>query len=127
MNSEFEEVFKERYPNIQVVYDYFHIVKYLNEKIIAIIRIDEQQSLMDEGNYEAAKSLNKTRYILTSNKSTLEKKDEEVKKNKVIIKGSKLFNNQEITRKGNYIEYYENLINENEMVKHTNEIMGICE
>lgn len=43
MNSDFEEAFKEKCPNIKIVYDYFHIVKNFNEKVIGQVRKDEQK------------------------------------------------------------------------------------
>ena len=65
MNSDFEEAFEEKCPWIQVVFDYFHIVKNFNDKVVSEVRKDEQRRLYEEGNIEAAKALKKTRYILT--------------------------------------------------------------
>lgn len=76
MNSDFQEAFEERCPHIQPVFDYFHIVKNFNEKVISAVRKDEQKRLSEEGNEEAAKALKRTRYILTSKRSTLQSKDE---------------------------------------------------
>ena len=47
MNSDFEEAFKEKCPNIKIVYDRFHLVKHLNETI-GDIRKDEQSRLKNE-------------------------------------------------------------------------------
>lgn len=116
MNSDFEEAFVQKCPHIKIVFDYFHIVKNFNEKVISEIRKDEQQRLKEEGNEEAAKALKKSKYILCSNRKTLQNKDEEVRKDKVISKGSALFNKDQITRKGNYEERYNNLIKENELL-----------
>ena len=77
MNSDFQEAFEDRCEWIQPVFDYFHIVKNFNDKVVSEIRKDEQRRLFEEGNIDAAKALKKTRYILTSNRSTLRKKDEE--------------------------------------------------
>ena len=63
MNSDFEEAFEELCPHIQPVFDYFHIVKNYNDKVVSEVRKDEQRRLISEGNFEAAKSLKKTRYI----------------------------------------------------------------
>ena len=60
---------------IQPVFDYFHIVKNFNDKVVSEVRKDEQKRLYEEGNVEAAKALKKTRYILMSKRSTLQKKD----------------------------------------------------
>ncbi len=115
MNSDFEEAFKEKCPHIKIVYDYFHIVKNFNEKVISEIRKDEQKRLENEGKEEAARRLKRTRFILTSNVDTLKKKDEEAKNNKVISKGSTLFNKSEVKRKGGNLDKYNALINENEL------------
>ncbi|SCW82932.1 Transposase [Lachnospiraceae bacterium C10] len=84
-------MFEEKCPWIQPVFDYFHIVKNFNDKVVSEVRKDEQRRLLDEGNIEAAKALKKTRYILMSNRSTLQKKDADAVSERIIHKGSKLF------------------------------------
>lgn len=116
MNSDFEEAFEEKYPHIQPVFDYFHIVKNFNDKVIGNVRKDEQKRLMDEGDIEAAKSLKRTRYILTSSRKTLARKDQEAEDEKVLSKGSDLFNTKDVKRKKGYVEKYENLLKENELL-----------
>ena len=64
MNSDFEEAFKEKCPHIEIVYDYFHIVKNFNEKVVAEVRKDEEKRLKDEGNIEGAKMLKGSKYWL---------------------------------------------------------------
>lgn len=115
MNSDFEEAFKEKCPHIKIVYDYFHIVKNFNDKVVSEIRKDEQNRLIAEGDQEAAKKLKKTRFILFSSEDTLKKKDQEVSEEKILSKGSTLFNKQEVKRKGNYYDRYLKLVNENEL------------
>ncbi len=102
MNSDFQEAFEERCPDIQVVYDHFHIIKNFNEKVISEIRKDEQRRLLEEGNKEAAKALKGSRYILMSKQSTLEKKDKEAINGKIIQKESKMFGVPEIKRTEGY-------------------------
>jgi len=70
MNSDFQEAFEEMCPHIQPVFDYFQIVKNFNGKVINEVHRDEQRRLIEEGNEEGAKSLKKTRYILTSSCET---------------------------------------------------------
>ena len=113
MNSDFEEAFKIKCPNIKIVYDRFHIVKHLNETI-GDIRKDEQSRLKNEGDIGGYKSLKKCRYILTSSMKTLEKKDKEAEENKIISQGNELFKKPNIIRKGVYRERYETIINNNE-------------
>ena len=115
MNSDFEEAFKEKCQHLKIVYDYFHIVKYLNEKVISEIRKDEQNKLIELGDEEAARKLKRTKFILFSSEETLKKKDQEVKDGKVISKGNDLFNKSEVVRKGNYYDRYLKLVNGNEL------------
>ena len=74
MNSDFQEAFEEKCPWIQPVFDYFHIVKNFNDKVVSEVRKDEQRRLYEEGLMEEARAL-KTRYILMSSRSTLQAKD----------------------------------------------------
>ena len=116
MNSDFEEAFEEMCPHIQPVFDYFHIVKNFNDKVVSEVRKDEQRRLISEGNFEAAKSLKKTKYILMSNRSTLQKKDKEATEGRVIHKGSHLFGTENIVRKAGYESKYDQLISENKLL-----------
>lgn len=116
MNSDFQEAFEEKCPHIQPVFDYFHIVKNFNDKVVSAVRKDEQRRLYEEGNIEAAKALKKTRYILFSSRETLQRKDQEAKDSKVISKGSSLFNIPEVTRKEGYEAKYDELLHENELL-----------
>ena len=116
MNSDFQEAFQEKCGHISIVYDYFHIVKNFNEKVVSEVRKDEQKRLADEGNTEAAKALKKTKYILTASRKTLQKKDKESSENKVIRKESQLFKTPVVTRKGNYETKYDELISENKLL-----------
>lgn len=116
MNSDFQEAFEERCPHIQVVFDHFHIVKNFNEKVVKRVRIDEQERLMEEGDTDAAKALKHSRYILTSNRSTLQKKDAEAAEGKVLRKGSDLFGTDAVVRKGGNEERYDELLKQNKLL-----------
>ncbi len=76
MNSDYQEAFEQRCCHIQVVFDYFHIKKNLNEKVIGAVRKDEQRRMIAEGDEEGAKLLKGSKYILTSSRETLRRKDE---------------------------------------------------
>lgn len=115
MNSDFEEAFIEKCPHISIVFDYFHLVKNFNEKVVNVTRKSEYKRLIDEKRYEDAEIFKKSKYIVTSSIETLRKKDLEVLKNKTISKGSDLFKTPEIIRKGNYEEKYNKIIKENEL------------
>ena len=87
-----------------------------NDKVISEVRKDEQRRLYEEGNVEAARALKKTRYILMSNRSTLQKKDDEATANRVVHKGSSLFKTEDIKRKGGNEAKHDSLLNENKLL-----------
>ena len=115
MNSDFQEAFEERCPHIQPVFDYFHIVKNFNEKVIGAARKDEQKRLIEQGDENAAAALKKTKYILTSSKKTLQRKDEEAAAGRVVSRGGTLFARQTILRNPGYVDRYDALIHENKL------------
>ena len=116
MNSDFQEAFEDTCDWIQPVFDYFHIVKNFNDKVVSEIRKDEQRRLYEEGNIDAAQALKKTRYILTSNRSTLRKKDKEAAEGKILRKGSNLFKTEDVIRKGGHEARYDELLLENKLL-----------
>ena len=116
MNSDFQEAFEEKCPHIQPVFDYFHIVKNFNDKVVSEIRKDEQRRLYDEGNFEGARQLKRSKYILTSSRKTLQKKDQEARDGKVISKGSEMFCKEEYRRKEGYEARYDDLLKENKLL-----------
>ena len=116
MNSDFQEAFEERCPHIQPVFDHFHLVKNFNDKVVSEVRKDEQRRLYEAGDIEAAKALKKTRYILMSKRSTLQKKDQEAEAGRVIHRGSPLFGTANVVRKSGYEEKYDSLLRENALL-----------
>lgn len=119
MNSDFQEAFEERCPHIQVVFDYFHIKKNLNEKVINEIKKDEVRRLIAEGRAEEAASLKRTKYILCSSRETLASKDKKAAETESSSRdaGPGLFEGGE--RKvfhGGNMERYENLIGSNKLL-----------
>lgn len=116
MNSDFQEAFEDRCPHIQTVFDYFHIVKNFNDKVVGQIRKDEQRRLIAEGDEQAAKSLKGSRYILTSSKQTLARKDQEAEDGKILSKGSSLFSKEQVVRKDGHLARYEDLIRQNKLL-----------
>jgi len=116
MNSDFQEAFEELCPHIQPVFDHFHLIKNFNDKVVSAVRKDEQRRLYAEGNIEAAKGLKKTRYILMSKRSTLQKKDRDAAETRVVHHGSILFNTPDIVRKVGYEEKYDTLLRENKLL-----------
>ena len=107
---------EERCPDIQIVYDHFHIIKNFNEKVVSEIRKDEQRRLIEEGDEEAAKSLKGSRYILMSKRSTLARKDEEAKEGKILQQACPLFGVPEVKRSEGYQSRYRDLIDQNQLL-----------
>ena len=118
MNSDFSEAFLDRCPHLKIVYDYFHIVKNFNDKVVSAVRKDEQKRLIEKGDIEGAKSLQRSKYILMSNLDTLRAKDEEAKAGKVIRKGSELFKSEPVTRKDFQLARYYRITAQNELLFH---------
>lgn len=116
MNSDFQEAFEERCEWIQPVYDHFHIVKNFNDKVVSAVRKDEQRRLHEEGRDEEADALKRTKYILTSRRETLQRKDQEARDGKVISKESKLFGKEAVTRKEGYEAKYDELLGQNKLL-----------
>lgn len=75
MNSDFQKAFEEHCRWISIEFDHFHIVKNLNDKVIAEVGKEVQNNLIKERNHTAAKQLKRSKYLLMSFKATLESKD----------------------------------------------------
>lgn len=116
MNSDFEEAFQERCPKIRIVYDHFHLVKNFNEKVVSAIRKDEQKRLKEEGREEEAAELKRTKYILTSSRETLARKEKEAADGRVLSREGTLFNKEEVKRKPGQEAIYQELISKNELL-----------
>jgi transposase len=116
MNSDYEEAFEERCEWIQPVFDYFHIVKNFNEDVVDEVRKDEQRRLEERKDYAGAQALKKTKYILTSKRSTLQRKDREAAEGKILMPGSELFHQPEVKRHGGYEAKYNELLKENKLL-----------
>lgn len=115
MNSDFQEAFEEKCPHIQPVFDHFHIVKNFNDKVIGEVRKEEYRRLCNEGDTEGAKLLKKSKYILTSSRSTLQAKDKAAAEEKVLRKESSLFHTPTVTQKGGNEERYNELLASNKL------------
>ena len=129
MNSDFQEAFEERCTHIQCVFDYFHIKNNLNRNVISELRKDEQRRLKEEGKDDEAASLKKTKFILTSSRSTLESNDAKNGTNKLekyenIIRENKLLFSADIVKEK--LTYAYTLKDECWMADEIIEIIDIC-
>ena len=88
-----------------------------NDKVVAEVRKDEQRRLYSEGRKEEARMLKNTKYILTSNRQTLRKKDDKAKEDRKANIETKIFDGgkQKETRGGNE-ELYDALLKENKLL-----------
>ena len=111
MNSDYQEVFEDCCPHIQV------IRKNFNDKIVADVRKDEQRRLYSAGRIEEAKMLKNTKYILTSNRQPLRKNDDKAKEDRKANIEAKIFDGgkQKETIGGNE-ELYDALLKENKLL-----------
>ena len=98
------------------MFDYFHIVKNFNDKVVSEVRKDEQRRLYKEGLVEEAKALKKTRYILMSNCSTLQAKDAQARTGEPITRSGSLFPKEEYVRKEGYEAKYDELLSQNKLL-----------
>ena len=123
MNSDFQDAFEERCTHIQVCFDYFHIKKNLNDKVISEVRKDEQKRLASEGKKDEAASLKRSRFILTSSRGTLEKgRLEKLEKYENLLKENRLLFAADIVKEK--LSYAYSLDDECRM---SDEIIGIID
>ena len=116
MNADYGNAFREKYPHIRVVYDYFHIVQNFNTRVINEVKKDEIRRLTKEGDQEAADALKGSKYVLMSSRETLKQKDEDARNNKILSEAGLLFHKPEVVQKGGNLEHYEELISQNKLL-----------
>jgi len=81
MNAQYDSAFREHAPHVKIVYDLFHMVKLFNDKVLTAMRRRTQNELEEQGNKDEYKLYKNMRYVLTANRSTLQKKDKKARKN----------------------------------------------
>ncbi|MEE8792626.1 MAG: ISL3 family transposase [Erysipelotrichaceae bacterium] len=116
MNSDYEEAFKDKYSEVKIVFDHFHIVKNFNDKVVSEVRKDEQKRLIAEGNTEAAALLKGSKYILMTTAETRRQKEKDAEAEKVISRGAELFKKPETVQKPGIEERYQKLLEENSLL-----------
>ena len=78
-----------------------------------LIKEIDKERLISEGKTEEARRFKRTKFILTSNQSTLERKDKEAEEGKTIGKESNLFNLKEQKTKGGKTDRLNELVDSN--------------
>ena len=90
MNAQYDSAFREHYPHIAIVYDYFHLIKLFNDSVLTRIRRRLQREARENGDMERYKVLKGGRFILLSSREKLRQRDEAAHAN-----NSELFENYE--------------------------------
>ena len=117
MNADFAAAFKAKCPWINIVYDFFHIRKNLGDKLITPVRLDEYRRLKGEGREEEANAFKGARYILLSNRETLQLRDKMSREDAPKANKSSLFYFKKHTKKELNMEaWYDKLIKENKLI-----------
>lgn len=114
MNSDFQEAFQEKCPHIEIVYDRFHIVKNLNEKVIDAIRKAKVEKLKEEGKEEEANLLKGTKYLLMQTKASREELDARAIAGQKRGTDSQLFKMASHAMRSDHQARYEAIIKNNE-------------
>lgn len=115
MNASFTAAFLEECPWLAIVYDPFHIRKNFNDKVIAMVRKDEQRRLLEQGEAEKARALKRCRYILMTSHRSLDNKEQMASQGKILRNGSVLFNSEPKRAKAGCRQRYKQLLKENEL------------
>jgi hypothetical protein len=85
MNADFERAFLKRCPHI--VYEYFYLVKNLNEKVICRVRKDKLARLSKEGLTGKARALKYLKYILMSCTDTRDREERDALEGRLVSRG----------------------------------------
>ncbi len=75
MNAQYDSAFREHWPHVIIVYDYFHIVKLFNDTVLTRIRRRLQNEARENGDSERYRLLKGGRFILLSSRKKLEERD----------------------------------------------------
>ena len=75
MNAQYDSAFREAAPHIQIVYDPFHLIKLYGDNVITKLRRRLQAEALESGDRATYDELKGGRFILLSNRQTLEQQD----------------------------------------------------
>lgn len=81
MNAQYDSAFRELCPWIAVIYDAFHLVKLYNDRVLTAMRRRKQNELAEEGDQKGYQLYKGSRYIVLSDRKTLQQKDEKAREN----------------------------------------------
>lgn len=75
MNAQYDRAFQEKAPWVKIVYDLFHLVKLYHDKVLTAMRRRKQRELKEAGDTDGYQLFKGSRFLLTSNRSTLQERD----------------------------------------------------
>jgi len=110
MNAQYDSALKEMYPDIDIVYDFFHVMKYYTDTVITDLRREEQNKAEAQGNKAQYKLLKGSRWLLLSSRKRLTEKDTEAYENnnrlrqRYTLRGLSLPPGERIMRSGSSIK-----------------------
>ena len=76
MNADFYEALKEFNPNIKQIYDHFHLIKNLHDKVITPTRIVLENEMEKKAGEKVLKLIKGSKYLLTSSRNRLKERDD---------------------------------------------------
>ena len=115
MNADFYEALREFNPNIKQVFDHFHLVKNLNDKVITPTRIAIKDEMEKKADEKGLKAITGSKYLLTSSRRRLKERDNIAENWKDEDAKEHLFNGvQKKAPKGGRTERYQELLHLNE-------------
>jgi len=86
MNAQYDSAFKQAAPQVEIVYDYFHMLKLYGDSVLTKIRRRLQNQAKENGDSQLYSVLKGSRYILLSDRDTLQEKDQIARQNNSMIK-----------------------------------------
>lgn len=81
MNGQYHSAFNERCPWIAVIFDKFHLIKLYNDRVLTSMRRRKQAELKEKGDDDRYNLYKGSRYIILSDRKTLQMKDSNAHEN----------------------------------------------
>ena len=81
MNAQYDSAFREKCPKIAVIFDKFHLIKLYNDRVLTSMRRRKQRELKDAGDEEGYELYKGSRFIVLSDRNTLQRKDKKAREN----------------------------------------------
>ena len=76
MHADFYEALTEFNPNIKQIYDHFHLITNLHDKVITPTRIVLENEMEKKAREKVLKLIKGSKYLLTSSRNRLKERDD---------------------------------------------------